>query len=166
MAYLVPTCKRKAEDAEAEEPADEGKPTDYRRLRSYTFANVADTEEKKKEAGKTNLVYRPDQKGPYLYKNLDNYFRLKKRVRTDETDETAADRDSLLVLRHDPTEDDIEKAANKRQEIDDDQDDDFGDLGEEADGGESAESVVKEDPEGELEGQETQVTAADDGDDL
>ena len=160
MAYLVPTSKRKANDGEVDAPAEEeGKPTEYRRLRSYTFTNVADTDEKKKEAGKTNLIYRPDGEGPYLYKNPDNYFRLKKRVRTDETDETAADRDSLLVLRHDPTEDDMEQAATKRQEIDDDQDDPFGDLGEEADAGESAESATDEQ-------QQTQVAAADDGDDL
>ncbi len=168
MAYLVPTtAKRKADGVDVDEPADERKATEYRRLRSYTFANVADTEEKKKEAGKTNLIYRPGGTGPYLYKNLEDYFRLKKRVRTDETDETAADRDSLLVLRHDPTEEDIEAAAEKRQGIDDDQDDDFGDLGEEADdAGESAESV-KEEPAGELEQeQHAQVTAADDGDDL
>ena len=182
MAYLVPTSKRKAgEDesegaaAEADAEADaevDGKPIEYRRLRSYTFANVADTEAKKKEAGKTNLIYRTEESGPYLYKNLDNYFRLKKRVRTDETDETAADRDSLLVLRHDPTEEEIEEFSDKRKEIDDDQEEeDFGDddIGEEASAGESQSGAAEGDGEGDTvkdEQQDTEVAAAEEGDDL
>ena len=173
MAYLTPTEKRKAAEAELEAEAEgaEEKPTEYRRLRSYTFTNVADTEVKKKEAGKTNAIYREGD-GPYLYKNMVNYFRLKKRVRTDDTDVEAADRDSLLVTRHDPTEADIEEAAGKRAEIDDEGDDDdgedFGEIGE--DGGEAEEDgettpsgldTVKEDQEGgEAE------AAGDDADDL
>ena len=176
MAYLVPTDKRKAAEAELEAEAEgaegaEENPTEYRRLRSYTFTNVADTDEKKREAGKTNSIYR-DGDGPYLYKNMVNYFRLKKRVRTDDTDVEAADRDSLLVTRHDPTEADIDEAAGKRAEIDDegddDEGDDFGEIGEDnGEAGEDGETTpvpldsVQEDEEG----AGTQVVG-DDADDL
>ena len=115
MAYMVPTTKRKAEEAGAEAEAEPGaaEPVHYRRLRSYNHEDVSESD----EAKKTHLVYRPGGSGPYFYKKFASHFRLRKRLRTDEEDDTAADRDNLTVVRRDPDEEELEDAAAKREEI-------------------------------------------------
>ena len=54
---------------------------------------------------------RPGGSGPYFYKKFASHFRLRKRLRTDEEDDTAADRDNLTVVRRDPDEEELEDAA-------------------------------------------------------
>ena len=117
MAYLMPV-KRKAvaEEGQASEQSSTELPaipegfTEYRRLRSYSFEKFLPNKE-------TLLLYKDEQTGDYLYKTIDSFFRLQKRRKTEDTDETQDDRDSLLVARHDPTEQDLEEERQKRQDF-------------------------------------------------
>jgi hypothetical protein len=88
-------------------------PIEYRRLRSYTFEKVAMGEVRDGIAGdgrrESTLIHEDSDSGVMWYKNLDMFYRLTKRRKTEDSDNTMDDRDSLLVRRHESTEAELEE---------------------------------------------------------